>query len=93
MVVPAGEGFDEARARGLGSSVYKTVGKGGTPILTFAGREAGSGDGADVDVSGNAITAGVSYQIYVLSVADGSNATVDRLSTPSNPVVLISNNP
>ncbi|MNP84643.1 hypothetical protein D3C76_1840430 [compost metagenome] len=48
---------------------------------------------ADVDASGNAITAGTAYQAYVLSIADGTNATVNRLSDPSNSAALTIANP
>lgn len=84
MIVPAGEGMSESRASGLESRVYKTVSKGAAPIVTFTE--------ADLDASGNPITAGVSYQVYVLSVADGTNATANRLSDPSNSVALASSN-
>ncbi|MNJ30169.1 hypothetical protein D3C77_247650 [compost metagenome] len=85
LLVPAGEGMTESRASGLGTGAYKTVSKGGTPIVTFTE--------ADLDASGNPIMAGVTYQVYVLSIADGTNATVNRLSDPSNSVVLTTNNP
>ncbi|WP_110930020.1 copper amine oxidase N-terminal domain-containing protein [Paenibacillus bouchesdurhonensis] len=85
LLVPAGEGMTESRASGLGTGAYKTVSKGGTPIVTFTE--------ADLDASGNPIMAGVTYQVYVLSIADGTNATVNRLSDPSNSVVLVSSNP
>ncbi|WP_055106960.1 copper amine oxidase N-terminal domain-containing protein [Paenibacillus ihumii] len=85
LLVPSGEGMTEARASGLESRLYKTVGRGGTPIITF--------NEADVDASGNPITAGVVYQAYVLSIADGANATVNRLSDPSNPAALLVNTP
>lgn len=85
LLVPAGEGMNESRASGLESRLYRTIGKGGTPIVTFTE--------ADVDASGNAITAGTAYQAYVLSIADGTNATVNRLSDPSNSAALTIVNP
>ncbi|MDD3652599.1 MAG: S-layer homology domain-containing protein [Desulfotomaculaceae bacterium] len=41
------------------------------------------------DVDGKTITTGVAYKVFVLSVADGSNAKVNALSKPSNEITLI----
>ncbi len=44
-------------------------------------------DGAK-DTTGHSITNGIAYKVFVLSVADGSNATVNGLSTASNQITL-----
>jgi hypothetical protein len=40
------------------------------------------------DVDGDPVSNGVDYNIFVLNVADGTNATLDQLSGPSNMVTL-----
>ncbi len=42
------------------------------------------------DANGSAIAGGVSYQVFVLSIADGVNATENALSAPSGAVTLSS---
>ncbi|RXJ02940.1 copper amine oxidase N-terminal domain-containing protein [Anaerobacillus alkaliphilus] len=43
------------------------------------------------DVRGNLITNGVAYNIFILSVADGTNATKNSLSAPSSSITLANN--
>jgi hypothetical protein len=45
-------------------------------------------DAAALDVAGNAIAQDQPYAVFVLSIADGSIATVNALSPPSNTVTL-----
>jgi hypothetical protein len=45
-------------------------------------------DAAAKDIDGNVITDGTAYNVFVLSVADGVNATVNALSDASNEVTL-----
>jgi len=40
------------------------------------------------DVKGNPITNGVAYKVFVMSKADGTNATINSLSQPSNTITL-----
>ena len=40
------------------------------------------------DADGDAIAEGVTYKVFVLSIADGTNATTNALSAPSDTVVL-----
>ncbi|MDO7906967.1 copper amine oxidase N-terminal domain-containing protein [Paenibacillus sp. JX-17] len=42
----------------------------------------------DVDANGGSLKEGAAYRIFVLSVADGKKATVNRLSSPSAEVML-----
>jgi trimeric autotransporter adhesin len=42
----------------------------------------------DKDANGNSINQNISYKVYILSVADGTNAAINGLSTPSNSVIL-----
>lgn len=46
------------------------------------------------DVAGNAVTNGQPYRLFILAIADGTNATGDSLSAPSDTVTLfIPNSP
>jgi len=56
-------------------------GNGTDPVLTFGA--------ATRDASGALIAPGTPYRCFVLSVADGTVATVNALAGPSNPVSLL----
>lgn len=43
------------------------------------------------DVRGNLITNGIAYNVFILSVADGTNATRNSLSAPSSTITLVNN--
>ncbi len=45
------------------------------------------------DTDGDNIHMGQPYKVFVLSVADGSYATIDTLSGPSNEIILTTNSP
>ena len=44
----------------------------------------------DIDTDGDIIVENQTYEVYVLSMADGTNATTNALSAPSNAVTLTS---
>ncbi|MBI1191545.1 MAG: hypothetical protein GC205_00030 [Bacteroidetes bacterium] len=84
IAVPAASApsFSLAAAEALSSDRYVSIAPAGTdPVLTFGA--------ATRDASGAPITAATEYRCFVLSVADGTAATLNTLSGPSNPVTLL----
>ncbi len=75
-------GFDLAAAEAVASANYTVVSiiSKGDVTLTF--------DAAATDVNGNAIAEDVPYKVFVLSMADGTNATANALSDPSDQITL-----
>ncbi len=73
--------FDVEKANSLPPSVYKTV------PLTGDGFE-GVLDNTSVDSEGELIVNNVPYKVFVLTVADGDEATDNVLSNPSETITL-----
>ncbi|WP_025027174.1 copper amine oxidase N-terminal domain-containing protein [Caldalkalibacillus mannanilyticus] len=73
--------FNLAAANAVSASNYTIVGKTGSNITTTLSATAR-------DTRGNTIQSGVSYRVFVLSIADGSNATINALSSGSNEISL-----
>lgn len=74
--------FDLAAAEALTAVSYKTVTPNGTdPTVVM--------DAAMLDADGDPITNAVPYKAFVLSMADGTNATTNSLSGTSNEIMLI----
>lgn len=73
--------FSLSVADGLSTNSYVSIPKTGQDITAFL--TAGL-----LDVEGNAITEGDPYIIYILSVADGTNATANQLASQSNQMTL-----
>ncbi|MFJ7732128.1 stalk domain-containing protein [Lysinibacillus sp. NPDC097231] len=88
MVVPTAyySSFSLSDANSVSSSNYTTVNKSGNntygQVLSENAR----------DVRGNKISDGISYQVYVLSVANGNNPGSNALSTPTSTITLGKNN-
>lgn len=76
-------GFDLATAQAVPSSNYLTISPNGSATYTQSFAATGT------DVDGDAITNNQPYKIFVLSIADGTNATADSLSGPSAEISLI----
>lgn len=69
--------FDLAAAQAVSGGNYSVIATAGTPSYTTVfGTTA-------TDVDGDPVTSGVPYTIFIHSVADGTNATVDSLSLPA----------
>lgn len=83
MVVRAHEvsSFNLAAANLIPAANFTRVNKTGNNIKVTLNSSAR-------DVRGNLLTNGVAYHVFVLSVADGTNATVNALSTPSSQITL-----
>ncbi len=64
-------------ASGLSAARYSAIPKTGSNITTML-------DATLLDADGNAITNGIEYKVFVLSVADGVKATANALSGASN---------
>ncbi|CAH0121270.1 hypothetical protein PAE9249_03797 [Paenibacillus sp. CECT 9249] len=81
MVVPSGSAgsFNLAEANRIGSYGYKSVGTGNSSVTLTT---------SDTDITGASLRTGVSYHVFVLSIADGRIATVNALSGASGEVVL-----
>lgn len=75
MLVPVNSNWNLARANEVGPANYKTVSTGANGA-TFTM--------ADTDAYGKKLDYNVEYQAYVLSVANGSGASLNSLSTSSN---------
>lgn len=78
--------FNLTAANAVSAANYTLVDKTGAAayLLTL--------DGA-LDTAGNNISNGIAYKVYVLSIADGTNATVNALSTASAAITLASTPP
>jgi hypothetical protein len=74
-------GFDQATASAVSMSNYTTVSTGNANYSTIL-------SSTSTDVDGDAIVPSVSYQAFVLSVANGTTAGTNTLSTPSSDLVL-----
>lgn len=83
MVVPSADAnsFNLAIANGVSPANYTTVFKTGSDITTTLNFDAR-------DVNGVPIQNGKPYKVFVLSIADGNNATTNGLSSASNEVTL-----
>ena len=82
MVVPATvSDFDLEAANLVSSENYTAVAKTGDDIITTLETTAN-------DTEGNLIIENFAYNIYILSKADGTNATINVLSNPSNEITL-----
>ncbi len=75
--------FDLAMANNVGPANYFQVAKTGSPVSTTL-------DSTSTDKDGDLIIPDTLYQAFVLSIADGSMATLNTLSGPSNAVQLFS---
>lgn len=73
--------FDLATAEGLESARYTALEKNGLNKKITLGA-------ASQDSGGETITQSVSYTVFVLSVADGTNATLNTLSPASRAITL-----
>lgn len=84
MVVKAANtaGFDLDSAMAVGAADYTAVALTGGPTYTQTLALAAN------DVDGDPVSNGVDYNVFVLNVADGTNATLDQLSGPSASVTL-----
>lgn len=82
MVVPSGsaDSFNLDQANRVAGNNYKLVSVSGDGSTMFSL--------SDNDVYGNPIRTGVAYKAFVVSVADGRNATVNALSNGSNEIVV-----
>ena len=76
-------GFTLDQAEQLGTDRYTTVAKQGGPIQQVLPADAR-------DTDGEAIVNEVAYKLIVMSVADGTTATLNALSAASNEVTLTS---
>ncbi|MGE5422108.1 MAG: beta strand repeat-containing protein [Ignavibacteriales bacterium] len=83
LVVKSGNAgsFNLISANSVSSGNYTVVAKTGSNISTALSSTA-------KDVDGSAITNGVAYRVFVLSVADGTNAAVNGLSSASSDITL-----
>ncbi|MGI5921584.1 MAG: SwmB domain-containing protein [Syntrophomonadaceae bacterium] len=73
--------FNLNAANAVSAANYTVVDKAGLDTYTV------TMDGAR-DTSGNSISNGIAYKVFVLSVADGTNAVVNGLSNASNQITL-----
>jgi hypothetical protein len=73
--------FNLAAANAVSSDCYTVVEKTGADNYTI------TLDGAK-DTAGNSITNGIAYKVFVLSIADGTNATLNGLSNASAAITL-----
>lgn len=82
MAVPSGSAgsFNLDQANRVAGSNYKLVSVAGDGSTIFSL--------SDNDAYGNPIRSGVAYKVFVMSVADGRNATVNALSTVSNEMTV-----
>jgi len=74
-------GFTLADAQGAIATSYETFTPSGGPY-------SGAFNAGTTDTDGDAIEIGVPYSLFVLSVADGTNANIDSLSAPSADVTI-----
>lgn len=74
--------FDLTAAQAVAAANYYQQTTMGIPLYS------GTYTAASTDVDGDPIQNGQPYKIFVMSVADGVNATNDNLSIPSNTVTL-----
>lgn len=83
MVVPSvdANSFNLATANGVAPANYSTVAKTGSNVSTTLSAQAR-------DVKGATIQNGTAYKVFVLSLADGINATTNGLSAASSEIVL-----
>lgn len=84
MVVPSADAnsFNLAIANGVSPANYTTVFKTGSDITTTL-------SSSSKDIKGGPIQNGTAYRVFVLSIADGTNATTNGLSLASNEIVLL----
>ncbi|MBJ6360782.1 copper amine oxidase N-terminal domain-containing protein [Paenibacillus sp. MAHUQ-46] len=83
LVVPSGraDSFRLSDANALSASRYTQVSKtGGSNSVVLPS--------STLDVDGNVLRSGVSYRVFILSIADGRSVTVNALSAPSTDIVL-----
>ncbi len=83
MVVPEAEAstFTLASANLVPKEYFTRVNKiGGNHVVTL--------DATSTDVRGNLITSNVTYRVFVLSIADGVNATINGLSSANQTITL-----
>jgi len=73
--------FDLSSAEAVIADNYTTVAPTGNNISTVL-------TDASKDVDGDAIVNDIAYKVFVLSIADGTNANLNNLSTESNEVTL-----
>ena len=76
--------FDLLQAESLTGNTFFAVAPSGSNIQTVL--EAGT-----TDSDGQLISEGVPYKVFVLSMADGTNAVVNSLSIESNEIELVAN--
>lgn len=83
MAVPYGyaDSFTLNDANRVSSNAYKV-------ISTGAGQNTVTLTSYDLDSTGASIRNGIAYKVFILSIADGRNATVNSLSAPSDYVLL-----
>ena len=81
VVVPANVSLSRETASGLPASNTTSVAKVGGPVTVDLTADALTSDGRPIEEE-------VPYRIYVLAVADGTNATIDALSSPSAAIAL-----
>ena len=75
--------FSLAAAEGLGTGLYVKVNKTGSNIVQALGA-------TSRDTDGDFIVENLPYKVFVLTIADGVNATLNALSSPSSEVTLTS---
>ena len=74
--------FDLAAAEALAADQYVSVAPTGSdPVLSFGATTR--------DAAGDLIAPEIEYRCFVLSMADGTIATLNELSDPSNPITLL----
>ena len=81
IIVVSAASFNLAATNGVAPGNYTVVNKSSgtvTMILSSGAR----------NTSGATVTTGVSYRVFVLSICDGTNATVNALSSPSSTFTL-----
>lgn len=81
VVKAAANSFNLALAETLPASSYVNIAKTGQNISTNLSATL-------LDVAGNAIVEGEAYLVYILSLANGTNATVNQVSGQSNQITL-----
>lgn len=82
MVANSGSNLDLEDAQAVGSGNYTMVNANGSAEYAI-GLAANASD-----INGNAISQNQSYEVYVMSVANGTDANIDNISEPSNAVNL-----
>lgn len=81
VVKASSNSFNLATAESLSASSYMNIAKTGQHISTKLSASL-------LDVEGNAIVEGEQYVVYVMSLANGTDATINQISGQSNQITL-----